>query len=56
MGGGRRFIGVEREATYFDVACRRIEEAYRQPRLFDDAPPAPAATQESLFGGAPDGR
>ena len=25
---GRRFIGVERERKYFDIACRRIEEAY----------------------------
>src|SRR5262249_53223766 len=28
---GRRFIGVEREPAYFDIACRRIEAAYRQP-------------------------
>jgi DNA modification methylase len=30
----KRFIGIEREPTYFDIACRRISEAYRQPRLF----------------------
>jgi len=24
---GRRFIGIEREPTYFDIACRRIEAA-----------------------------
>ncbi len=30
----RAFIGIEREPSYFDIACRRIEEAYRQPRLF----------------------
>ena len=35
---GRKFIGIEREPKYFDIACRRIEEAYMQPRLFDDAP------------------
>jgi DNA modification methylase len=46
---GRRFIGIEREPTYFDIACRRIEEAYRQPRLFDEPPPKPQ--QGSLFGG-----
>lgn len=28
---GRRFIGIERDATYFDVACRRIAEV--QPQL-----------------------
>lgn len=31
---GRRFIGIEREPAYFDAACRRIEEAYRQPDMF----------------------
>lgn len=33
---GRRFIGIEIEPRYFDIACRRIEEAYRQPRLFTE--------------------
>jgi len=32
----RSFVGVERESRYFDIACRRIEEAYKQPRLFAD--------------------
>ena len=45
---GRSFIGIEREPTYFDIACRRIEEAYRQPRLFDE--PAPKAVQPTMFG------
>ena len=31
---GRRFVGIEREAKYFDVACERIENAQRQARLF----------------------
>jgi site-specific DNA-methyltransferase (adenine-specific)/modification methylase len=31
---GRRFIGIEREPKYFDIACERIENAYRQSRLF----------------------
>ncbi len=30
---GRKFIGIETEAKYFDVACRRIEEAQRQPDM-----------------------
>lgn len=38
---GRRFIGIEIEPRYFDTACRRIEEAYRQPRLFDEPAPKP---------------
>lgn len=31
---GRKFIGIEREPKYFDIACRRIEDAQRQERLF----------------------
>ena len=31
---GRDFIGVEREPKYFDIACRRIEQAQRQGDLF----------------------
>ena len=30
---GRRFIGIEIEPRYFDIACRRIRDAYAQPRL-----------------------
>lgn len=29
----RRFIGIEKESRYFDIACRRIEDAQRQQRL-----------------------
>lgn len=31
------FIGIEMEQRYFDIACRRIEEAQRQGDLFRDA-------------------
>jgi site-specific DNA-methyltransferase (adenine-specific)/modification methylase len=31
---GRKFIGAEIDQTYFDIACRRIEQATRQPDLF----------------------
>lgn len=31
---GRRFIGIEIERQYFDIACERIDNAYRQARLF----------------------
>ena len=47
---GRAFIGIEREPSYFDIACRRIEDAYKQPRLFDE--PTPKAVQPSLLDGA----
>lgn len=33
MNLGRSFIGIEREPRYFDIACRRIEDAQRQGRL-----------------------
>lgn len=35
---GRKFIGIEREPKYFEIACRRIEDAQRQESLFA-APP-----------------
>jgi len=38
---GRRFIGIEIEEKYFSIACKRIDEAYRQPRLFKDEVPKP---------------
>ena len=31
---GRRFIGIEREPKYFDIACRRIEDAQRVQDMF----------------------
>jgi hypothetical protein len=31
---GRRFVGIELQQKYFDVACTRIEAAARQPDLF----------------------
>jgi DNA modification methylase len=38
---GRKFIGIEIEPKYFDVACRRISDALKQPDMFVQAP-APA--------------
>lgn len=43
---GRHFVGCEINEAYFDIACRRIEEAYKQPRLFDD--PVVKPIQETL--------
>lgn len=31
---GRKFIGIEIEPKYFDIACERIDNAYRQERMF----------------------
>jgi site-specific DNA-methyltransferase (adenine-specific) len=30
----RKFIGIEREQKYFDIACKRIEQTQAQERLF----------------------
>lgn len=43
----RAFIGIEREPSYFDIACRRIEAAYKQPRLF--AEPIAKPVQEAML-------
>lgn len=47
---GRKFIGIEREQKYFDIACKRIEAAYAQGRLFAETEKAPEQT--SLLGAA----
>lgn len=36
---GRKFIGIEREPSYFDIACKRIEQATAQGQIFDFEPP-----------------
>ena len=43
---GRKFIGIEINEDYFNIACERIAEAYRQPRLF--AEPAAKPVQEAM--------
>ena len=45
---GRKFIGIEREPKYFDIACRRIEQAYAQGDFFV-APPKAKQEQASLI-------
>lgn len=43
---GRKFIGIEIEERYFSIACRRISDELKRPRLpFEEAKPA---VQESL--------
>lgn len=31
---GRKFIGIEIDSGYFDIACKRIKDAYAQPDMF----------------------
>ena len=35
MNVGRKFIGIEIERKYFDIACERISQAQKQQRLFE---------------------
>ena len=35
---GRKFIGIELDETYFDIACDRIQKAYDEPDLFIEPP------------------
>ena len=45
---GRNGTGIEVDPEYFDIACRRVDEAARQPDLLIDAPPAPPAEQKGF--------
>jgi site-specific DNA-methyltransferase (adenine-specific) len=44
---GRKFVGIEREQKYFDIACKRIEQAVAQGKLF--APEQTKQVQEQLI-------
>ena len=44
---GRKFIGIEREPRYFDIACERIANTQRQESIFE--PEAPKAEQGELL-------
>ncbi len=38
---GRHGIGIEIDPDYFEIACKRVEEAARQPDLFIEPTPKP---------------
>ena len=42
---GRKFIGIERDPSYFNIACRRIEQAQRQSDLLIEAAACEYATR-----------
>lgn len=44
---GRKFIGIEIEPKYFEIACRRISDALARPDLFIEPPKL--AKQESML-------
>lgn len=43
---GRKFIGIELDRGYFDIACKRISEALKQPDMFVAIPEPMQATFE----------
>lgn len=43
---GRGGIGIELDPDYFEIACKRVDEATRQPDLFIEPPAKP--TQEAM--------
>jgi DNA modification methylase len=45
---GRKFIGIEREPKYFDIACQRIQQAVAQGQLFEPEKPR-QPEQEAFF-------
>lgn len=45
---GRKGIGIELDPDYFEIACKRVEEAYRQPDLFIE-PPKKEPKQEGFL-------
>ncbi len=46
---GRKFIGIEREPQYFEIACKRIEQAQRQIDIFESVNVTLVQQQESLI-------
>lgn len=47
---GRAFIGIERDPRYFEIACRRIEQAAMQAELFGHASTVRAPRPMELWG------
>lgn len=45
---GRKFIGIEREPKYFEIACKRIEAAHSQIDMFVEQPNK--VQQDDIFG------
>ena len=44
---GRKFVGIERDPKYFEIACKRIKQAISQPQLFEPEPVK--QIQEAMF-------
>ena len=48
---GRKFIGIEIDPGYFEIACKRIRDAYNQPDMFIEQEKQPKPEQLALLGG-----
>ena len=46
---GRKFIGIEIDTQYFDLACERIEDSGRQGDMLLSEPPKAAKTSPELM-------
>lgn len=46
---GRPFVGIEIDESYFDIACRRIHDAYAQPDMFAEYREPLVGQQQPLF-------
>lgn len=47
---GRKFIGIEIDETYFDIACKRIQDAHDQPDMFVEAAKPSPIEQLDMLG------
>jgi site-specific DNA-methyltransferase (adenine-specific) len=47
----RKFVGIERRADFFDIACERVDRAIRQGDFFAEVPTV-KAVQQKLFSNA----
>jgi DNA modification methylase len=49
IGLGFKFFGVERVEKYFDIACRRIEDATKRPDMFVQIEKRATEIQDSMW-------
>lgn len=47
---GKKFIGIEQDKEYFDLACKRIDDAYKQGDIFLPDTNASEIKNDNLFG------
>jgi DNA modification methylase len=50
----RTFIGIEKNEAFFDIACKRIRDAYAQPDFFVQQPIDKLSPSQDLFAAQPE--